>query len=103
MRSIGNILGNILSWGWIAKFIFGIGDEISPASKPVVHLRMIQGRCCVIKGNVSTWVIQSVEEVFKSSNSGNGYVKLRKDGRFRFSRGLPSNIQQRIRNLITSQ
>lgn len=103
MRCIGNILGNILSWGWVAKFIFGIGDEISPSSKPVVHLRMIRGRCCVIKGNVSNWVIQSVEEVFKHSNSGKGYVKLRKDGRFRFSKGLHSNIEQRIRNIITNQ
>lgn len=98
---IGYVIGNILSWGWLAKFVFGIGDEISPASKPVIHLRMIRGKCCIITGRVPTRIFEPIEEIFITAAGGKGYVKLRKDGRFRFSRNVPVGVQQRIRNILS--
>ena len=96
-------MGSILSWGWLAKFFFQIGDSISPAGKPKILLRMYQGKCRLITGKVPGWVRNSVEELFLSSAQGKGFVRLSKDGRFQFSRNISPRIQQRIRNIISSR
>ena len=93
----------ILSWAGLAKLIFGFGDAISPAGIPWVHVRYRSGRVVCIFGSLPIWALNKLGEILRESDVPAAVIKQIRDEAFRFSRNVPQEIRQKIRNVIVSR
>lgn len=93
----------IISWAWLFRLIYGFGDAISPAGIPALHVRFRDGRFRNVFGSLPKWVRDQVGETLAEHGVSRAVIKQTKDGRFRFSRGVPEGVRQRIRNVIASR
>jgi hypothetical protein len=93
----------ILSWSWLAKLIFGFGDAISPSGIPWVHVRYHGSRCVCIFGSLPIWALDQIGDVLRERGVSKAVIKQMRDGTFRFSRSVPQEIRQIIRNVIVSR
>ena len=93
----------LIAWAWLFKLIYGFGDAISPSGLPKVHLRYRKGRCHLLFGALPSWARSGVADLLEENGISNAVIKLRKDGRFDFSRSVPEELKQRLRNLILNR
>ena len=93
----------VLSWAWLAKLIFGFGDAISPSGIPWVHVRYHGKKCVCIFGSLPVWALGQIGEILHEHEVTKAVIKQIRDGSFRFSRGVPQEIRQKIRNVIVSR
>ncbi|MEO5914731.1 MAG: DUF3634 family protein [Luteolibacter sp.] len=98
MNTIFESLCILLSWAWLFKII----DTVSPSGIPLIHLRFRNGKCTCIFGANRTWARQQIEEVLRDGHIETAVIKQLKNGRFVFSKSVPEDARQRIRNLIVS-
>jgi hypothetical protein len=54
-------------------------------------------------GALPTWVQNGVAELLEEHGISKAFIKLRKNGRFDFSRSVPEELKQRLRNLVLSR
>lgn len=97
MNAIPETLFNILSWAWL----FRIADSISPSGTPRIHLRIRNSKCTYVSGTTS-WARVQIEELLADRQIRTAVVKQLKEGKFVFSRNVPDDVRQRIRNLLVS-
>ena len=93
----------IISWAWLFQLIYGFGDAISPSGLPLVHIRFRNGSCVCIFGKLPSWVLQQNEESLVECEVDRAVIKQMQNGSFRFSRSVPQEIRQRVRNVIVSR
>jgi|TARA_B110000495_G_C22485851_1_gene299673 hypothetical protein len=92
----------VISWDFLCKLIFGLGDAISPTGIPRIHLRVKNGRYRCIFGQIPQWATEQITSGLKQAEVSSAVIKQMKDGSFRFSRSVPQKLRQRIRNIIVS-
>ena len=103
MKRISDNFFEIISWAWLFQLIYGFGDAISPSGLPLVHIRYRNGRCVCIFGKLPSWVLQQIEEILTEHEVVRAVIKQMQNGSFRFSRSIPQEIRQRMRNVIVSR
>jgi hypothetical protein len=103
MKNASEPFFELIAWAWLFKLIFGFGDAISPSGLPKVHLRYRDGRCQLLFGTLPSWVGKGVAELLEEHGIAKAVIKLRKDGRFDFSRSVPEELKQRLRNLVLNR
>lgn len=96
-------LWSILSWAWLFQLLYGFGDLISPAGVPRIHLRYRKGRCFEIRGSLPGWARSEIESALKEWGVSHAAIKQMKDGKFQFSRSVPEELRQKLRNLIVAR
>lgn len=103
MKKDAGAFFELITWAWLFKLIYGFGDAISPSGLPLLHLRYRNGRSQVLFGALPTWVKNGVADLLEEHGIPHAVIKLRKDGRFDFSRSVPEPLRQRLRNLMMSR
>ena len=93
----------LISCAFLFKLIFGFGDAISPSGLPQVHLRFKNGTCMCIFGQLPAWAIGQIGETLETAGVTKAVIKRMKNGSFRFSRSVPDNLRQRLRNMLLAR
>lgn len=103
MKKAVGVLLEIISGAWLFRFIYGLGEAISPSGMALIHLRYRKGKCSCLSGTVLHWTKSQIEEILNEGNVQQAVIKQMKDGRFTFSKSIPDEIRQPIRNILTSR
>ena len=92
----------ILSMAWLFRLLYFVGEGIAPTGVPRIHLRWRRSRCMCLHGVLPGWVLKGIEELLEQAGVKRGDIKLAKSGRTSFSRSIPADLHQRIRNFLAS-
>jgi hypothetical protein len=103
MRRFLDKLFYIITWAWLFRLLYKIGDAISPAGTPLVHLRYQNGCYHHVLGSLSGWALEEIAQILREAGVRKAVVKRMENGHFGFSRSVPEEIRQRLRNLLVAR
>ena len=89
------VIGLVAAGGWLAV---ALGFVPSPMAETVVRFRA--GKLSMKRGTLRTQVRDDLAEVLSGAGVTNGFICINAEGRVSFSRTIPSELHQRLRNVL---
>ena len=85
----------LAAWWFLALFL---GFVVPPNAKTLIKIQ--NGQLCITRGQLRAQPREFVAEILQQANVTKGFVAITYSKRAAFSRNIPRDIQQRLRNVL---